>query len=144
LRELAFERVEKASDVVKVGDRLPVEVLRLEEGGKKITLSRKSALPDPWRDHADVLQRGSMVEGKVVAKEPRLQVELAPGVVGSVRESDANPADYEIGETIEVAVRNVDRRTRRITLGTAHGAATSSSSTGFAPLGVELARREKR
>lgn len=143
MRELAFERVEKVSDVLKVGDRLPVEVLRIEERGKKIAVSRKNALPDPWRDHGALLRQGATVEGKVVAKEPRLQVEIAPGIVGNVRESDADPADYEIGETIEVSIRNVDRRTRRITLSTLHGAAAAPSftSSGFAPLGVELGRR---
>jgi predicted RNA-binding protein with RPS1 domain len=143
MRELAFERVEKSSDVVKVGEVLPVEVLRIDENGKKISLSRKNALPDPWRDHANVLKQGSTVEGKVVAKEPRLQVEIAPGVVGSIRDSDADPADYEIGEAIEVLVRRVDRATRRITLTTLHGASAvpPPSSTGFAPLGVELGRR---
>jgi len=95
-----------------------------------------------------VLRQGQTVEGKVVAKEPRLQVELAPGVVGTVRESDANPADYEIGEAIEVVVRRADRATRRITLSPAHGAAAAQqpqqqtgTSSGFAPLGVELGRR---
>ncbi|GAC1659548.1 MAG: hypothetical protein NVS4B13_04640 [Candidatus Elarobacter sp.] len=147
MRELAFERIDKASDVVTIGERLPVEVLRIDENGKKISLSRKNALPDPWRDHADVLRQGSTVQGKVVGKEPRLQVELAPGVVGSVRESDADPAQYEIGEAIEVLVRRVDRATRRITLTTLHGAAavppppSSSTSSGFAPLGIELGRR---
>jgi ribosomal protein S1 len=146
MRELAFERVEKTSDVVTVGEKLPVEVLRIDENGKKISLSRKNALPDPWRDHADVLRRGATVQGKVVSKEPRLQVELAPGIVGNVRESDANPADYEIGEAIEVMVRSADRATRRINLTTMHGAAeaaatTAKSTTGFASLGEELRQR---
>jgi ribosomal protein S1 len=141
--ELAFERVEKASDIVKVGDRLSVQVIRVEDNGKKIALSRKNALPDPWRDHADLLRQGTVVEGKVLAREPRLQVELAPGVVGTIRESEADPADYEIGEAIEVSVRSVDRRMRRIVLTTLHGssAVTTTSSSGFASLGVELGRR---
>jgi ribosomal protein S1 len=145
MRELAFERVDKAGDVVKVGETLPVEVLRIDENGKKISLSRRNALPDPWRDHADLLRPGKTVEGKVVGKEPRLQVEIAPGVVGTVRESDANPADYELGEPIEVIVRRADRATHRITLSTMHTAAAApppqTSSSGFAPLGVELGRR---
>jgi predicted RNA-binding protein with RPS1 domain len=147
MRELAFERVEKVGDVLAVGDKLPVQVLRIEEGGKKISLSRKNALPDPWRDHADAVRRGAVVQGKVVGKEPRLQVEIAPGIVGMVRESDADPAQYEIGEEIEVAVRSADRATRRIVLTTMHGAAAeaqahaTTTSSGFAPLGVELTQR---
>lgn len=141
MSELALERVEKAADAVTIGDVLTVEVIRIDEGGKKIALSRKNVLPDPWRDHADVLRPGTVVTGKVVAKEPRFTVEIAPGITGSVRESDADPADYELGESIEVAVRMVDRRTRRITLTTMHGelsTVTAPTTTGFAPLGVEL------
>ncbi len=144
MRELAFERIETAADVVHIGERLSVEVLRIDEGGKKISLSRRNALADPWRDHANLLRQGTTVEGKVVAKEPRLQVEIAPGVVGTIRESDADPADYEIGEAVEVSVRFADRRTRRITLTTMHGSAaapTQPTASGFAPLGVELGRR---
>ena len=147
MRELAFERIEKASDVVHIGEKLQVEVLRIDENGKKISLSRRNALPDPWRDHADVLRRGKTIEGKVVAKEPRLQVEIAPGVIGSVRESDADPADYEIGEAIEVSVRFVDRATRRIALSTTHDTSaitTPTTSSGFAPLGEELRSRTSR
>ncbi len=144
MRELAFERVDKTSDIVTVGEKLPVQVLRIDEGGKKISLSRKNALPDPWRDHASVVRNGATVEGKVVGKEPRLQVEIAPGIVGTVREGDADPSQYEIGESIEVTVRRADRATRRITLSTMQGATAApppSNSGGFAPLGIELGRR---
>jgi ribosomal protein S1 len=152
VRELAFERVEKPSDVVQIGETIQVEVLRIEENGKKISLSRKNALPDPLRDHAALLKTGTTIEGTVVAKEPSLRVEIAPGLVGAVRESDANPADYEIGEKLEVVVRFVDRRTRRISLTLPHiqqestpqHQTTYQTSSGFAPLGVELSTRGRR
>lgn len=137
--ELAFERVEKPSDIVHIGERLKVRVLRIDDGGKKIAVSRKGALPDPWRDHAHLLQHGKVVEGKVVAKEPRLSIEIAPGVVGSLGEREANPDDYEIGETVEVSVRSIDYRGRRLRLSTPHSAMSFSSSS-FAPLGIELER----
>lgn len=146
MSELAFERVEKVSDVLAVGDTLSVTVIRIEEGGRKIALSRKNALPDPWRDHADVVRQGATVTGKVVSKEvgkdAGLRVELAPGIVGSIRDSDADPNDYEIGEAIEVVVRYADRRNRRIKLGTVLGDDVKVSSTGgFAPLGLELLKK---
>ena len=143
MSELAFERIERVEDVLKVGERVPVAILRLDESGRKIGLSRKNALPDPLRDHAALLRPGNVVEGKVVGKDTRLEVEIAPGVVGSVRESDADPAQYEIGETVEVSVRYVDRRNRRIVLTTLHGAAAvAPQNTGFASLGEELRRRK--
>lgn len=135
--ELAFERVGKPADVVSIGEKLKVRVLRVEQNGKKIAVSRKGALPDPWRDHADLLRQGKAVEGTVVSKEPRLEVALAEGVVGTIGERDANPEDYEIGEKVEVTVRTVDYRNRRLRLTLSHSAATFSSGS-FAPLGVEL------
>ena len=165
MRELALERGEIVEDVLKPGDKVNVEILRIEEGGKKISLSRKNALPDPWRDHAELLRPGGKAEGTVVSKDPRLEVEIAPGIVGTIREGDANPADYEIGEKVEVVVRFADRRLRRIGLSTAIAAAAAaaaaparrgpvpltpptpgpageestsySTASGFAPLGVE-------
>ena len=149
MRELAFERIEKASDVVTVGEQVTVQVLRIEENGKKIALSRKNALPDPWRDHAAVLRNGTTTEGKVVAKEPQLIVEIAPGVTGAVRGDEVNPADYELGEAIEVTVRSVDRVRRRIVLSTLQATTAAAApqmqmtSSGFAPLGVELSQRKR-
>jgi small subunit ribosomal protein S1 len=135
--ELAFERVEKPADVVRVGERLKVRVMRLENGGKKIAVSRKGAMSDPWREHAAVLKQGSVIEGKVVGNQSRLEVEIAPGIVGNISDRDADPQDYELGETLEVCVRSVDFRARRLRLTTPHSAATFSS-TSFAPLGEEL------
>lgn len=139
LGELAFERVEKASDVVHPGEKLKVRVLRIDEGGKKIAVSRKGALADPWRDHSDILRQGNVVEGTVIAKEPRLTIEVAPGVSGTLGDREADPNEYEIGEKVEVTIRSVDFRNRRIRLSTPH-AAQSYSSSGFAPLGTELGR----
>jgi ribosomal protein S1 len=121
MSELALERVERASDAVSVGDTIEVEVLRVDENGKRISVSRKNALPDPWRDRAELLRPGVVVEGRVVAKEPRLTIEIAPGIVGTMREADADPADYALGESVEVAIRTVDRRARRLSLALPYG-----------------------
>ncbi len=137
--ELAFERLEKPTDAVSIGDRFPVKILRIEDNGKKIAASRKASLADPWRDHAALLKHGTVTEGRVVSKEPRLQVEIAPGVIGSLSDRDANPDEYEVGEAVEVTVRSVDYRNRRIRLSTTHSA-SAFSSTSFAPLGSELKR----
>jgi predicted RNA-binding protein with RPS1 domain len=139
LRELALERIEKAADVVQPGERLRVRVIRVEENGKKIAVSRRALLPDPWRDHGDLLRQGTIVQGTVVAKEPRLEIEVAPGIVGSISDREADPAQYEIGESVEVSIRSADFKNRRLRLTTMHDVVASNSS-GFAPLGEELGR----
>jgi small subunit ribosomal protein S1 len=138
LSELAFENVKAASDVVTVGEKLTVRIIRVDAAGKRIAASRKAALHDPWREHAALLKPGTVVEGKVVGKDGRLDVEIAPNVIGSVSDRDADPEEYAIGETVEVTVRFADHRNRRLRLTTMHSAAAHAPPSGFAPLGVEL------
>ena len=137
LSELAFENVKAASDVVTVvrTDRTHHPGRR---GRQRIAASRKAALHDPWREHAALLKPGTVVEGKVVGKDGRLDVEIAPNVIGSVSDRDADPEEYAIGETVEVTVRFADHRNRRLRLTTMHSAAAHAPPSGFAPLGVEL------
>ncbi len=139
MSELDFERVAKASDVVSVGERLRVRILRVEGNGKKIAASRKAMLADPWRDNAALLRNGATIEGTVIALEPRLAVEVAPGIVGNISDREADPADYAIGEKVEVTIRSLDMRARRLRLSVLHGT-PAMTSTGFAPLGQELRR----
>jgi len=73
-----------------------------------------------------------------VGKEGRLDVEIAPDVIGSVSDRDADPDEYAIGEVIEVTVRFADHRNRRLRLTTMHSAVAHAPPSGFAPLGVEL------
>ncbi len=139
MSELDFERVAKAADVVSVGEKLRVRILRVEGNGKKIAASRKALLADPWRDNAALLRNGATVEGTVVALEPRLTVEVAPGIVGNISDREADPADYTIGEKVEVTIRSLDMRARRLRLSVLHGT-PAMTTTGFAPLGQELRR----
>jgi polyribonucleotide nucleotidyltransferase len=55
ISELAPFRVEKVSDIVKVGDMVPVKVISIDELGR-INLSRKALLPEERRDK-DTLNR---------------------------------------------------------------------------------------
>jgi len=57
--------------------------------------------------------------------------------------ADADPAEYALGEAIQLVVRSADRRTRKINLSLPHAIAVRPSSTGFASLGEELARPKR-
>ena len=46
--ELAWHRVDHPSEVVAVGDELDVYILKLDREGKRISLSRKKLLGNPW------------------------------------------------------------------------------------------------
>lgn len=63
--ELAHRQVRKPSDVVKVGDVIDVVVKEIRGDKGKISLSRKAALPSPWKAFQNVHQVGDLVYGTV-------------------------------------------------------------------------------
>ncbi len=63
--ELAHRQVRKPSDVVKVGDIIDVSVKEIRGDKGKISLSRKAALPSPWKAFQNVHQVGDLVYGTV-------------------------------------------------------------------------------
>ena len=93
--ELSHERVANPKSVVKVGDEIEVQVLKVEhEPGKsdRISLSRKAREPSAFEKTADALVEGQKLKGKVA----RLStfgafVEIAPGVHGLVHLSALSP-----------------------------------------------------
>ncbi|GEL68712.1 hypothetical protein MVI01_04960 [Myxococcus virescens] len=132
--ELSYTRVGHPSDVVKVGDDVEVEILRMEAGQpnspdkskqkERITLSMRSRQEDPFQKALSEIKEGDRLQGKVV----RLQqfgafVELRPGVDGLVHISAlsdrriAHPRDVvKEGETIWVSVEKIDTQEKRIGL----------------------------
>ena len=68
--ELAHRQVAKPDDVVSVGDEVDVVVLEVNTEKRKIALSRKRALPDPWNSFQSRHQVGDLVFGTVTGLAP--------------------------------------------------------------------------
>ncbi|RKH61085.1 S1 RNA-binding domain-containing protein [Corallococcus interemptor] len=132
--ELSYTRVAHPSDVVKQGDDVEVEILRMEEGQpnspdkskqkERITLSLRSRQEDPFKKALEEIKEGDRMQGKVVRLQPfGAFVELRPGVDGLVHISAlsdrriAHPRDaVKEGEVIWVAVEKIDPNDKRIGL----------------------------
>ena len=125
--ELSHQRVAHAQDVVKAGQKIRVQVLRIEKdekGTERIALSLRALEQDPWEAARSQLKVGARLHGKVARLQPfGAFVELFPGVDGLVHVSAL--ADRHIqhprevvkeGETIEVQVESIDDAQKRIAL----------------------------
>ncbi|WLV23454.1 30S ribosomal protein S1 [Aciduricibacillus chroicocephali] len=124
ISQLAHEHVDKASDVVKEGDKVKVEVLSVDLDNERISLSRKAVLPGPWENIGDKIKKGDVVEGTV----KRLAdfgafVEVFPGVEGLVHISEianrhiAKPSEVlSTGQKVDVKVLDVNEAEGRISL----------------------------
>ncbi len=122
--EISRQRVAKPADALQVGQDVEVKVLKVEKGGKRVSLSIKALEPDPWREIKDKYPEGAVVEGKVERTEkPGAFIQLEPGLVGLLPTSEmglpreAIPARaYPAGKVVRVQVMGVDPKRRRISL----------------------------
>ena len=117
--------MQRADDVLSVGDVVEVKVTRIEQdGGKtKITLSLKALAADPWDGIETIAPVGKVLGGQVTRlADFGAFVRLAAGVEGllHVSELDArveHPSEQlEVGQQLLVVVRDVDRKRQRLSL----------------------------
>ncbi|WP_289136124.1 30S ribosomal protein S1 [uncultured Brevibacillus sp.] len=122
--ELAWNRVDKPSDVVKEGDKVQVKVLKVDRENERIGLSIKETQAGPWAKVAEEFKAGSIATGTV----KRLVsfgafVEVAPGIEGLVHISQiANrrvntPGEVlKEGQQVQVKILDVVPAEQRISL----------------------------
>ncbi|MEX2215323.1 MAG: S1 RNA-binding domain-containing protein [Phycisphaeraceae bacterium] len=81
--DIAYSRVESPSDVLKVGDKVTVKVLKIDADKGKISLGIKQIEPDPWSLASQALRSGDTVNGRVTKTAPfGAFVEVESGVEG--------------------------------------------------------------
>ena len=121
--EMSRRRVTDPKEVVSVGQQVRVKVIRIENDGKRISLSMKDQEPDPWADIAERYPAGAQFGGKIVrTTDFGLFVEVEPGIDGLVHFSQLpfgmkqGDASIAIGTTVSGWVREVDPSKKRLSL----------------------------
>jgi len=126
ISDMSWGRIGHPSELVKVGDRVKVVVLKFDAERERISLGMKQIMPDPWNAVAATYAVGQRIQGKIVSLvDYGAFVELEKGVEGLIHISEmswtkkiAHPSKaVQVGETVEVVVLNVDPNHRRISLG---------------------------
>jgi ribosomal protein S1 len=120
--ELSYARIKHPSEVVKIGDTVQVEIMKFDPEAKKVSLSLKHALPDPWDEHADKLVEGSKLVAQVIKVTPNyLLVEIVPGILAMVPKGEFDAAtQYNPGQDADVTLLTINQATRRITASIQH------------------------
>src|SRR5213075_2493276 len=121
--EMSRRRVTNPKDVVAVGQEVRVKVIKVENDGKRISLSMKDQEPDPWSDVADRYPSGSQFSGTIVrTTDFGLFVEVEPGIDGLVHYSQLplgvkqGDDSIAIGSHVTGWVREVDPSRKRLSL----------------------------
>ena len=142
ISELGWQHVNHPSEILSVGEELQVYVLTVDRERKRVGLSRKRLLPDPWHAAVSAVEPGQEIAGRVSSVAAfGLFVEIAAGVDGLVHASEIPEdvpgwRDLPAGAPVTVRVTSVDQWRRRIELSmrniTDHGLALPLSELSTA------------
>jgi len=120
------KRIQRASDVLKVGDEVDAVVLSINTDDKKISLGMRQTEENPWEVAAHKYPIGSLVKGKVRNfTSYGAFIEIEEGVDGMIHVSDMSwtrkinhPSEVlKKGEEVETIVLEIDATNQRISLG---------------------------
>jgi small subunit ribosomal protein S1 len=126
ITDMSWGRVSHPSDILAVGDKIKVKVLKFDREKERVSLGLKQIAPDPWLDVEQKYPVGIRVKGKVVSlTDYGAFVELEEGVEGLIHVSEMSWTKrikhpnkvLNIGDEVESVVLALDIPNRRISLG---------------------------
>jgi small subunit ribosomal protein S1 len=124
--DMSWGRVGHPSEIFQVGDQVEVVVLHFDRETGRVSLGYKQKSLDPWEQVEQRYAAGTKARGRVVSlTNYGAFVELEPGVEGLVHVSEMSwtrrvrhPSKIvNVGDEVEVAVLDVNRAAKRISLG---------------------------
>ena len=124
ISDLSWERVKHPSDVLKVGEEIDVFVKNVDPDSKRISLSVKETLPDPWVEKAEKYHEGDHIEGKIIKlTDFGAFMEIESGFdglipMGELCDRRIERADEAVhtGDVVVVKVMKIDTKRKRISL----------------------------
>ena len=124
ISDLAWHRVKHPSEVLELGQEMDVYVKSVDRDAKRISLSVKDTLPDPWLEKAEQYAEGDFIEGKIIKlTDFGAFMEIEPGFdglipMGELAEKRIERADEAVhtGDVVLVKVLRIDTKRKRISL----------------------------
>ena len=123
ISEVEHNRIVKIEKVLKVGDKVQVKVIKLDEAGH-IGLSRKALMPNYWKDFIDGSEVGQVVKGTALEiNNAGVVVGLTEQIQGFLPKSEVSwdkdtaiEDTVKVGEEVEAKVIELDLNKKRVIL----------------------------
>src|SRR3982751_165971 len=124
ISELSWSHVNHPSEILSIGDVVPVKVLDIDRERQRISLGLKQTQEDPWQRVVDTYSVGDELEGTVTKVVTfGAFVEIMDGVEGLVHISELaqhhveNPREVvDPDQKIRVKILEIDEERRRLSL----------------------------
>lgn len=126
ITDMSWGRVNHPSDVLSVGEKINVKILKYDRERERVSLGLKQITPDPWLEVESTYPVGAKVKGKVVSlTDYGAFIELEDGVEGLIHVSEMSWTKrikhpnklLTVGDEVETLVLALDIPNRRISLG---------------------------
>ena len=114
--DASWDRGKRCKDFLKVGEKIEVKLIKIDDKAGKISLSLKELQDSPIADFASKHKVGDKVTGSIKdVKDFGAFVELVGGVEALIRKEDATD-ELSVGASIEAAIADIDKSKARIRL----------------------------
>ena len=126
ITDLSWGRVSHPSEILNLGDELDVMVIAIDKDSEKVSLGLKQITKSPWEQVEQKYTTGAKVTGRVTnIVAYGAFIELEPGIEGLIHISElswtkriAHPSEVlSVGSEVEAIILNVDKESRKISLG---------------------------
>ena len=123
LSQISWKWIDHPSDRLKIGEKIEVEVISVDNEKHRVSLSLKNLEADPWIEAEKEIKSGELREGVITRIKPfGAFVEIFPGVEALLPQTEL--ATYEsqnnsipkIGDTIKTYVLKFNAQDKRIAL----------------------------
>lgn len=103
LSQLSWKWIDHPTDILKVGDKIDVEVIAVDHDKQRVSLSLKSLEPDPWLEAEKSIKAGDKVEGTISRiKHFGAFVEVFPGVEALLPHAEVEELQAKSGNVLNV------------------------------------------
>ena len=121
ISEISWERIKHPSDVVSLGQKIEVKVIKIDEDLKRISLSLKRMGANPWDEIADKFKEGDIIKGTInKITSFGAFINIYPGVEALLPSSEISDENvnvnqlYNLGDEIEVLIKKFTPQEHRI------------------------------
>jgi len=124
LSEISWDKVVNPADFHNVGDKVKVQIIGIEDGGKRVAYSIKRLIEDPWDQIVKDYKVGQRVSGEITKiVDYGAFVRIGDGLNGLVHISELsdklvrNPEKIvEMGKTYELEIISISKEERHLGL----------------------------
>ena len=123
ISEISWDRIKHPSDVVSLGQKITVKVIKIDEDLRRVSLSLKRMTTNPWEDIQDKFQEGDTIDGTInKITSFGMFINIYPGVEALLPTAEISDehinlnSKYKVGDTIKVLIKKFTPDEHRIGL----------------------------